>query len=257
MGHEMFERQMLWIKQHADVVSLSEIQERMASGKNDRLAVSVTFDDGYAENCDRAVPFLLEQQIPFTYFVSLDFVERQRPFPHDVAAGVPLPPNTPQQLREMASAGVEIGAHTRHHPDVGQIKSPATMIDEVVTSRNELAQLIGREVNYFAFPFGKPENLSAAAVELARHHGVNGICSAYGAYNLPGEDPFHIQRIHGDPEFIRFKNWLTLDFKKMGIGRDFSIPESHVRWEELKAQLTATIPPVQMPVVVPGSHSTH
>ena len=38
-----------------------------------------------------------------------------------------------------------------------------------------------------------------------------GACSAYQGWNEIGLDEFHIQRIHGDPNFSRFKNWMTYD----------------------------------------------
>jgi len=228
-----FESQMRWLKQNVDLVSLAEIQSRMRSGRNDRVAVAVTFDDGYAENCQRAIPFLLAHEIPMTYFVALDFVVHDRPFPHDVQTGTTLAVNTPQQLREMAEAGIEIGAHTRTHCDVGAINRNETMIDEIVTATDELGTLIDRPIRYFAFPYGQTKNLSAAAVHLAKANGMLGVCSAYGAYNFPGNDPFHIQRFHADPEFIRLKNWVTIDRRKMRHGRGFQFPETAVRVADL------------------------
>src|SRR5688500_12048798 len=59
-----FQSQMQWLKQRCDMVSLEEAQRRIRSGRNDRLAACVTFDDGYSENCDQAIPFLLEEEIP-------------------------------------------------------------------------------------------------------------------------------------------------------------------------------------------------
>ncbi|QDV83582.1 Polysaccharide deacetylase [Stieleria magnilauensis] len=229
IGNREFQRQMLWLKQHVDVVSLEEIQTRMRSGRNDRVAVAVTFDDGYAENCQQAIPFLIEHEIPMTYFVALDFVLHDRPFPHDVAEGQPLQVNTPEQLRQMAASGIEIGAHTRNHCDVGAIEDPETMVDEIVTATAELGELVEQPIRYFAFPYGQKSNLSAAAVHLAKDQGLSGVCSAYGAYNFPGSDPFHIQRFHADPEFIRLKNWVTIDRRKVGFGRGYEFAETGVK----------------------------
>ena len=47
------------------------------------------------------------------------------------------------------------------------------------------------------------------------------MCSAYGGYNFPGDDPFHLRRFHADPEFIRFNNWMTVDPRKLRMHRDF------------------------------------
>ncbi|WP_182871009.1 polysaccharide deacetylase family protein [Rhodopirellula sp. JC639] len=235
IGNRQFQRQMRWLKRNADVVSLQEIQTRMRRGRNDRLAVAVTFDDGYAENCEQAIPFLIEHEIPMTYFVALDFVVHDRPFPHDVDRGIALPVNTPDQLRQMAASGIEIGAHTRTHCDVGAIADAATMVDEIVTATEELGRLVDQPIRYFAFPYGQTNNLSAAAVHLAGEQGLSGVCTAYGAYNFPGDDPFHIQRFHADPEFIRLKNWVTIDRRKVGFGRGYTFPETDVKVADVAA----------------------
>ncbi|WP_149495059.1 polysaccharide deacetylase family protein [Roseiconus lacunae] len=216
-----FERQIRWLQQEFELISLPDLQRRVSSGNNDRMAVAITFDDGYAENMEFAIPLLLDLGIPVTYFVTFGFMDGERAFPHDLKRGIPLPTNTIDDCRWMAEQGVEIGAHTRSHCDVGGIADRAMLIDEVVTATEELSEAISRPIRYFAFPYGKPENMSQAAVDLTRQMGLKGVCSAYGAYNFPGEDPYHIQRIHADPEFIRFKNWLTIDPRKTSIGRGF------------------------------------
>ncbi len=86
----IFERQIDWLGKHFDLISLEESQHRIASGDNRRPSVSITFDDGYADNCQWALPLLLERKIPFTYFVSSQHVLEGMPFPHDVQCGIPF-----------------------------------------------------------------------------------------------------------------------------------------------------------------------
>ena len=64
-------------------------------------------------------------------------------------------------------------------------------------------------------PYGTPDKMSQEAFRVACLAGYEGVCSAYGAYNFPGQDPFHIRRIHADLEFVRFKNWMTFDPRKL------------------------------------------
>ena len=153
-------------------------------------------------------------------------------FPHDVAAGQPLAVNTLAHLRKWPLPGVEIGAHTRSHANIGGHFTRDEMVDEIVGSKQELEAAIESEVRYFAFPYGKHENLSAAAFRIAVEAGFAGVCSAYGGYNFPGDDPFHLRRFHADCEFIRFKNWLTIDPRKLRIQRDFDPGDyrSGVEW---------------------------
>lgn len=220
MPKHMFARQIAWLRRHFDILSLSDAQARIASG-NCRPTACITFDDGYADNRRFAIPWLLQHRIPFTYFVSTNHVLGGQSFPHDVAAGQPLAVDTRAHLREMAAAGVEIGAHTRGHVNLGGPWSHDELCDEVVGSKRELEDALGCEVRYFAFPYGQHANMSAAAFRVAFEAGFAGVCSAYGGYNFPGDDPFHLRRIHADCEFVRFKNWLTVDPRKLRMQRDF------------------------------------
>jgi peptidoglycan/xylan/chitin deacetylase (PgdA/CDA1 family) len=214
-SNSMFARQMRWLKRHFDMVSLAEAQRRIESGRNTRPCASVTFDDGYADNCTQALPLLLREQIPCTYFVAARHITDGKPFGHDVALGKPLPPNTPEQIRQLAQAGIEIGAHTRHHADLGKIHDPVELHDEIVGSKEDLEAITGKSVRYFAFPFGQHCNLSPEAFGIARDAGFDGVCSAYGGFNFAGDDPFHLQRIHVDNDLIRLKNWCTVDRRKL------------------------------------------
>jgi peptidoglycan/xylan/chitin deacetylase (PgdA/CDA1 family) len=216
-----FATQIHWLCRRFDLVSLSEAQQRIANGRNGRPTACITFDDGYGDNCQFAVPLLLRHKIPFTYFVSTDFVLNGRPFPHDVAAGRPLRPNTPDELRALAAAGVEIGAHTRSHADLRPPVSHDQLVDEIAGAKHELEHSIGCDVRYFAFPFGQHEHLSREAFRVAYEAGYDGVCSAYGGYNFPGDDPFHVRRFHADRQFVRFKNWLTIDPRKLQKITDF------------------------------------
>ncbi len=231
----VFRNHMRWLMDHVELVSLPEIQDRIRSGHNDRVRVAVTFDDGYAENCQYAIPFLLQHGIPATYFVSLKYVVEQTPFPHDLRAGQPLPPNTPDQLRELVAGGIEIGAHTRTHCDIGSLDRVDDLVDEMVDATQELGDLVGQPIRYFAFPYGQPQHLTTAAVELARRSGFAGVCSAYGAYNHPAGDAFHIRRFHADPGFIRLKNWVTVDPRKLRHDPSPGLSDGGVRIEQLDA----------------------
>lgn len=216
---QQFEAQIRWIQRRFEIVTLQECQRRIESKFNDRPTVAITFDDGYADNARFAIPFLLERNIPFTYFVTWGNVVKQTPFQHDIDFGQPLPIDTPEMITALAQCDVEIGAHTRNHLDLGSIKDPELLYDEVITSSQELQKAIGKPVRYFAFPFGQPHNLNRQAIQLLRQHSFAGFCSAYGGVNLPGESSFHMQRLHGDPSLSRLKNWLDFSQRVLRVKR--------------------------------------
>jgi peptidoglycan/xylan/chitin deacetylase (PgdA/CDA1 family) len=234
-----FAAQVRWLKERFDIVSLGEAQERITSGRNRWPTACITFDDGYAENLDFAIPLLLKEKLPFTYFVSTNHVLRGEPFPHDLAAGQPLPTNTAAQVRELAAAGVEIGAHTRSHADLGANLPRKQLLDEIAGSKCELEAALDQEVGYFAFPGGMPQNMSGETFRIACQAGYRGVCSAYGGYNFPGDDAFHLRRFHADVEMVRFRNWLTIDPRKLRRHADFDPGE--YRGIECKAPLQPAI----------------
>ena len=65
------------------------------------------------------------------------------------------------------------------------------------------------------------QNLNRRAFQLAYEAGFAGVCSAYGGDHVPGDDAFHLQRFHADPEFTRFRNWLTCDRRKLNNVKRF------------------------------------
>ncbi|MEE9603886.1 MAG: polysaccharide deacetylase family protein, partial [Thermoguttaceae bacterium] len=173
VSNGMFARQMCWLKANFEMISLQEVQTRIRRGANHRPCVSVTFDDGYADNCQQAIPLLIKERIPCTYFVTLRNVLDGEAFDHDLANGHDFAPNTVEEIRAMASAGIEIGSHSYTHPDVASISDPDKLRYEVVAAGKDLADVVQQPVRYFAFPYGLHANLSREAFLIARQAGYD------------------------------------------------------------------------------------
>ena len=251
---KQFERQIDWLQDNFEIVDLQECQRRISSGFNDRPTVSLTFDDGYAENCEFALPLLIERRLPVCYFVSLDFVTKQQYFPHDLELGLELPVNTIESLRSLDLSGVEIGAHTRTHLNLGKVTDPLVLADEVIIASKELSELIGRSVRYFAFPYGMYTSLNSTVFRMLKEHGFLGACSAYGGWNAIGEDSFHIERIHGDPNLERVKNWLSFD-PRIAHVRSFNYNRARDQVKLPTQSVAEIFDGIDSPVTVPAEFS--
>ncbi len=70
----MFGRQLDIIKRFYRVLPLSEALERLERGNLRGRSVSITFDDGYANNCTVALPMLAERGLHATFFVTTGFL---------------------------------------------------------------------------------------------------------------------------------------------------------------------------------------
>ena len=226
MTNDQFCRQIDWLSKRFEMISLEEARRRIAEGVNDRPAVHISFDDGYADNMDRAMPFLIERKIPCTYFVSLGHILSGRPFQHDVDNWQALPVNSADEIRYLADEGIEIGGHTRWHTNLGPIIDLPRLEDEITETNRELGELAGRPIRYFSFPFGLPVNMNPIAFEVARRSGCETVLSAYGGLNHPGVDPFYMQRISATENTAALRNWLTYDPRKINLPRyDYEIKE--------------------------------
>ena len=58
-----------------DIVTMDEVARRLSEGDLGRRFVSFTFDDGYRDNRDYALPIMREFDAPMTIFVASDFAD--------------------------------------------------------------------------------------------------------------------------------------------------------------------------------------
>src|SRR3954447_19379433 len=97
---ESFEAQQRFLGEHYSVVSLQAVRQRCrGEAALPRRAVLLTFDDGYADNLEIAMPILSAAGHPAAIFVPTDFVGSSKPLPHDARLSVPNPTLTWDQLR--------------------------------------------------------------------------------------------------------------------------------------------------------------
>jgi peptidoglycan/xylan/chitin deacetylase (PgdA/CDA1 family) len=74
-----FERQMKYIAKHYEVVSLETLIERLRDGSRGKHPLlAVTFDDGWKDNYDIAMPILKKHDLPATVFLTTGSIETGR-----------------------------------------------------------------------------------------------------------------------------------------------------------------------------------
>ena len=113
-------------------------------------SVVLTFDDGYADFHDNALPLLSSHGFTATVFVTTGWLQDAGRH----AAGEPLDRMLSwKAVRWLAEAGIEIGAHSHSHAQLDQL-SAAALRDELSCSKAQLESEIGRPVQSLAYPFG-------------------------------------------------------------------------------------------------------
>jgi peptidoglycan/xylan/chitin deacetylase (PgdA/CDA1 family)/glycosyltransferase involved in cell wall biosynthesis len=113
--------------------------------------VLLTFDDGYADVVKFALPILQRYRYPAILFaVSGEVGASSRWEP---ATKLRRELSDQDGLRDWLIAGMEVGAHTRTHPDLTTLES-SEIKREVRGGREELEALTGQSVYAFSYPYG-------------------------------------------------------------------------------------------------------
>ena len=195
VGIEQFDAQMEWLSRHYSVVSIADIVHDRIPRNNARPVVAITFDDGYLDNYEHAVPILLRHQIPAAFFVSTGLIGRSDGFAHDLKRlGHPLPTMSWEHLKQMHDFGFLIGSHTVTHLNCGEANEDLVR-RELIESRDDLRQNLGLDEVIFAYPFGGRSNMTASVLGMVRELGYAGCLSAYGGYIGGRIDPYNIERM--------------------------------------------------------------
>ncbi len=145
-------------------VSIRELLAAQAQGswKAARL-VGLTFDDGYDDFIDYALPVLLRYGFTATAFVLAGRLGGDN-------AWTPEGPRkqlmTVEGLRTAAAAGIEIGSHGLLHVSLPSV-SDEELDREVGLSRRVLEEAVGQEVGGFCYPFGHLDGRTVRAVQSA------------------------------------------------------------------------------------------
>lgn len=110
--------------------------------------------------------------------------------PKEIAERIYL---TPEEVRELDAAGVEIGGHTVSHAILARC-ADADVEREIVEGRRRLESWIGRPVQTFAYPWGRKWDYDGRAVEVLRREGFVAGLSMDPGTNGSGADPLQLRR---------------------------------------------------------------
>jgi peptidoglycan/xylan/chitin deacetylase (PgdA/CDA1 family) len=141
-------------------IALSELEARITgpeapSAESERL-FAITFDDGYRDFLEAALPVLETRGLPATLF-ALPPIDATRAGAADAAqvpGGTDAPILSREELRSVAGRGVEIGAHGVSHCDLTRLDA-AALDRELEQARRTLEDASAARVERLAYPFGR------------------------------------------------------------------------------------------------------
>jgi peptidoglycan/xylan/chitin deacetylase (PgdA/CDA1 family) len=164
-------RQLGWLRDRGLTgVSVGRLLRARAAGQA-RGLVGLTFDDGYADFLDQAVPLLRRYGHTATVFALPGRLGGENAWD---AEGPRKPLLTADGIRAVAAAGMEVGSHGLVHRRLTGICEEAALDAEVADSRGLLRELTGAAPEGFCYPYGA---LNARALLAVRRAGYAYACA--------------------------------------------------------------------------------
>lgn len=173
------------------VVPLRDAVAALGTERASSLA-SVTFDDGYVDFAELALPILEARRCPATLFVPAGHIGGWNRWDEGRAPRRAILGE--QALRALPADLVEVGAHGWSHIRLRGL-SEAALERETRDARRRLEDVVEREVALFAYPYGQLSDFDSSAIAAVRKARLLAACSThFGRGSLPLER-YHLRRV--------------------------------------------------------------
>jgi len=158
-------------------------------------SLAITFDDGFRNVLDHALPALERHRFPATIFVVSDYCGRGNNWPTQ-SRGIPSLPL--MRWAELAGlpAAISVGAHTATHPNLTLL--PASECErEMSECQTRIEQSLGRPVRWLAYPYGTSSpavrSLAGQHFDLAVGTSLQFLPVQFNPMDLPRIDTYYLR----------------------------------------------------------------
>ena len=199
-----FVRQLDYLRQFGEFISLDNAVTMLESGESiDGNFFCITFDDGFKNNAENAVPILMDKGASAAFFLVTSLIGSDLEKDREHLLGfydhgqVLMEFLNWQDCRQMADAGMAIGSHTVHHARLSELDENAVM-DELANSKLAIEKNLGQPCEHFCAPFGIPlaDFDPKRDPELTRRSGYKSMLTTHRGANRTGDSAFMVKRDH-------------------------------------------------------------
>lgn len=209
---ERFGEQIDCLIERRQVVSLREAVASLGRPSARDLA-AITFDDGYRDFRDLALPALSARDLHATLFVPAGRMGGYNDWDEGVFARRDILSDS--ELRDLDPRRVEIGAHGYTHCRMAGL-GEAALDHETRAARVHLEAALGRPVELFAYPYGQGDDFDAAAERAVHRAGFLAACSTRFGRGSGKRDRLRLRRVGIEP-----RDTLSHVRAKLDGGYDF------------------------------------
>jgi peptidoglycan/xylan/chitin deacetylase (PgdA/CDA1 family) len=188
-------------RSETDIVTLDEMHRRLKEQDFRRRFVCLSFDDGYRDILENALPVLQSHGIKAVIFVPVAYMEDETPLPHVallVERGVRNPTLDWGLMRELDAGGIRVESHGIAHRPLAEV-SLDEAVREIAVSKLKLEEQLGRPVRSYAYVKGSEAHYKQVHLSLVRQAGYDVAFTAVSGANSPTSDPLELRRYNVEP----------------------------------------------------------
>lgn len=171
-------------RERIEVLPLGDLVSRNLSGDgSERPQVAITFDDGFSDIYQNALPLLSEYQYPFTVFVNTGSVGQ----PGYMSWS---------QLKKLRAAGATIANHSVNHGHLirrqegeSQAQWGQRIKAELRQAQSAITSQLGEAPDWFAYPFGEFDRPLTELTQELQFLGFGQHSGAVGRFTHPQRIP--------------------------------------------------------------------
>jgi peptidoglycan/xylan/chitin deacetylase (PgdA/CDA1 family) len=199
----LFDEQLAQVKELGyQIVDLDAVLDHYTLGKPlPDGAVLITFDDGYRDTLENALPVLQKHGCRAVIFVPVAYMEDATPLPHEsllVERGVRNPTLDWDLMRELDAGGVRVESHGIAHRPLADLDVDVAA-REIVISKLRLEEKLGRPVRAFSYVKGSEAHYKPVHLSLVRQAGYDVAFTSISGANSPASDPLQLHRYNVEP----------------------------------------------------------
>ena len=185
-----FARQMAWLARLGYTgLSMAGLMPYL-EGKKMAKVVGITFDDGYLNNLEHALPVLQKHQFSSTCYAVSQRLGQTNVWDFELGIAQTALMNA-DQIRQWVAGGQDMGSHTRHHASLPALPLDAAAL-EIGGSKAELEHVLQCPVYHFCYPYGHYDATHAA---MARSSGYATATTTGRGRCLRGANPMELPRV--------------------------------------------------------------
>jgi peptidoglycan/xylan/chitin deacetylase (PgdA/CDA1 family) len=184
-----FARQMMMLKiMGYRGLSMRDLEPYL-KGEQLGKVVGITFDDGYQNNLQNALPVLKKHGFTATCYAVSNMIGGTNSWDNGLVAEKPL--MTARDWHSWLDGGMDIGSHTRTHADLDTLSAEQAR-EQIAGSKKELEDKLACEVRHFCYPYGR---FGAEHIRMVREAGYVTATTTRRGRARPGDDLMLLPRV--------------------------------------------------------------